>query len=492
MLPNKKTIEFAVATIIGDLDFWGHQEVMIKCVEQSMKRIAELLRERRSRRAIVKYSLKGCHQSNGVVENAHYHLEGVLRTMRSDLMQKTGVNVNVKSLLAPCMVRHCAWSLTRFASGADGQTAFKRQRGKDYVGETACFGEAICHRIPLRTQTKMEPRWEADGVFLGKLDLSDEVIVGIPKGTETTRSFRRMTEDRQWNPETLRMFVAVPWNPRGISNDAPGGTRKRHITRALVQTHGATDGCPACQGDGPVHVPRCQNRLEDIFDQERNSQVNHVRWYSKTGQVMRLNKSCQVFSVCKWSKNRNNNMHQSQSTVHSPSSSSHEEPMQGSTTPRRARNPGDESEMRTVRPRLDMSALINELCERDVPEIDWEKLALDSSSVYDIYTGVKLDEEQVRAGRETEVKRMLEFEMYEEVNEEQVRGKRIWTVLGWIHRRDQDWWSIKSEVQASAKTCLRPHHHLQHAFHFVPCCIAWSWPLPRLVGCVGSILPRSD
>ena len=86
--------------------------------------------------------------------------------------------------------------------GADGQTAFKRQRGKDYVGDTACFGEAICYRIPLRIQTKMELRWEADGVFLGRLDLSDEVIVGTPNRIKTTRSFRRMTEDRQWNPDT--------------------------------------------------------------------------------------------------------------------------------------------------------------------------------------------------------------------------------------------------------------------------------------------------
>ena len=45
-----------------------------------------------------------------------------------------------------------------------------------------------------------------------------------------------------------------------------------------------------------------------------------------------------------------------------------------------------------------MSALINELCERDVPE----------------------------------------FEVYEEVNEEQARGKRIWNSVGWIHRKDQD------------------------------------------------------
>ena len=112
------------------------------------------------------------------MENAHNQLEGLLRTMHSDLTEKTGANVNVKFLMAPQLVRHCAWSMMRFAIGSDGQTAFKRQRGKDYVGETACFGEAICYRIPLRIQTKMGPRWEADDVFLGKLHLSDEVIVG--------------------------------------------------------------------------------------------------------------------------------------------------------------------------------------------------------------------------------------------------------------------------------------------------------------------------
>ena len=82
-----------------------------------------------------------------------------------------------------------------------------------------------------------------------------------------------------------------------------------------------------------------------------------------------------------------------------------------STTPRRARTPEDESDTRRVRPRLDMSALISELCERDVPEIDWEKLAVDNSSAYDICAGLKLDEGQVKAGRETEVKRVLEFEV---------------------------------------------------------------------------------
>ena len=145
------------------------------------------------------------------------------------------------------------------------------------------------------------------GVFLGKLDVSDEVIVGAPKGIETTRLFRRMTEDRQWNPQTLRMFVGVPWNPCGVSTDAPGRIRKRYMEEQ-------TDVLPVkvwtsmCQGVG--------NGLRTSLT-KGNSQVNHVRWYNKTGQFMLLNKSYQVISACKWSESHNNNMHQSQSPVHS-------------------------------------------------------------------------------------------------------------------------------------------------------------------------------
>ena len=83
----------------------------------------------------------------------HYHLEWLMRTMRYDLMEKTGVNVNVKSLLALWLVRHCAWSLTRFAVDADVQTAFK--------------GEMSCHAFvgPSVTESRFEPKpkWHRDG-----------------------------------------------------------------------------------------------------------------------------------------------------------------------------------------------------------------------------------------------------------------------------------------------------------------------------------------
>ena len=73
-----------------------------------------------------------------------------------------------------------------------------------------------------------------------------------------------------------------------------------------------------------------------------------------------------------------------------------------------------------------MSALISERCERDMPEVDWERLGENNSKVLDTYTGLRLDETQVKAGRETYVQRMVELNVCEEFSEELAAGKRIW------------------------------------------------------------------
>ena len=59
--------------------------------------------------------------------------------------------------------------------------------------------------------------------------------------------------------------------------------------------------------------------------------------------------------------------------------------------------------------------------------------------MFDICTGLKLDEAQVKAGRETEIKRMLEFEVYDEVFEELAVARESGTVPGWTHRRKWVW-----------------------------------------------------
>ena len=145
VLAVRTVSKIAVTTIIGYLDCWDCQEVIIKCNQQQyIVRRAELLQGRRPRGTIVECILEGRRQSNVVVENAHHHLA-----------DNTGESVDVTPLLASWLVRYCVWKLARLATGDDGLTTFRRQ----------------CK--------------------------------------DCTRSFRRMLADQQWNPETQRMFVEV-------------------------------------------------------------------------------------------------------------------------------------------------------------------------------------------------------------------------------------------------------------------------------------------
>ena len=54
----------------------------------------------------------------------------------------------------------------------------------------------------------------------------------------------------------------------------------------------------------------------------------------------------------------------------------------------------------------------------------------------------------MRAGREAEVKRMLEFEVYEGVNEEQAHGKRIWS-SAWLDSQKK---TRTSEVETGGQS----------------------------------------
>ena len=159
-------------------------------------------------------------------------------------------------------------------------------------------------------------------------------------------------------------------------------------------------------------------RFEDIFDREKAPRQPRAAVQQQSVQVEQQHEQQQ--------QQQRETVPQQIDLPPQPFSSSHDGPMQVNTTPRRARIPDDEDNTRTIRPRLDTSALISELCERDVPEIDWEKLGEDSNYVFEIYTWLKLDAAHVKAGRETESKRMLEFGMYEEVSEEVTRGKNVW------------------------------------------------------------------
>ncbi len=70
------------------------------------------------------------------------------------------------------LVRHSAWTLTRYALKADGQTSFFKLMSKDYHGEVAKLSELVWFRISAK-QPKLSEQWR-EAHWVGKSERSDE------------------------------------------------------------------------------------------------------------------------------------------------------------------------------------------------------------------------------------------------------------------------------------------------------------------------------
>ena len=151
------------------------------------------------------------------------------------------------------------------------------------------------------------------------------MIVGTTS-IETTRSFRRLPADQQWNPETLLMSVVVPLNPRGLIIDSPGGIRKVTSRNLWCKS---TARQTVAQPAKEIHKSMCH----------REKQPGQPRSVVKKEDFGRVAEEAMPGGHATISEPT--------AIPPQPSSSSHEDPMQVNTTPRR----------------LDMSAVVSELCQ---------------------------------------------------------------------------------------------------------------------------------
>ena len=183
---------------------------------------------------MVEKSLKYTHQSNGAVREPHENLRVCCKRI-------SATRVDSKSIQARGVRAFC-----RCVTRDDGRSAWARLRGKECDSPLAQVGEPVVFKIVRGDMAKLEPR-RATGTFLGRTHESDEVIVGTAVGVEFARSFRRRTRDEQWQRDAFTTFIGVPWNPRGLAVEAPmARSKRRYITKSLVQQHGETPGCSAC------------------------------------------------------------------------------------------------------------------------------------------------------------------------------------------------------------------------------------------------------
>jgi len=109
--------------------------------EPSMVDIVNAIHDERTKPSIIRTTPKESKGSLGVVEQAHWSVESLLRTFMAFLKKKYGHAIPVTHRLIPWLVRHLGWTLTRHQKKNDGRTAYERIRGKPYKAITYKFSE---------------------------------------------------------------------------------------------------------------------------------------------------------------------------------------------------------------------------------------------------------------------------------------------------------------------------------------------------------------
>eukprot|EP00971_Amphidinium_carterae_P181152 3593600-Amphidinium_carterae.1 len=101
------------------------------------------------------------------VENVNKEVCGLVRVYRLMLKEKAKTEIGTSSPILPWMVRHSGWVISHYHVRADGHTAHRRLKGRDYRGQIACFGEVVWYKIPETHRLgKLEERWKS-AVWLG-------------------------------------------------------------------------------------------------------------------------------------------------------------------------------------------------------------------------------------------------------------------------------------------------------------------------------------
>ena len=105
--------------------------------------------------------------------------------------------------------------------------------------------------------------------MVGKVGCVYDDIGGRGRTGTTGGTSTRGPEGERWERAGLQAFHVPPWTEATEQmQDAAAPTRRRYLKRAVVDRHGQTANCPACQGQGGSHTPRCRERLEKLLPAE--------------------------------------------------------------------------------------------------------------------------------------------------------------------------------------------------------------------------------
>ena len=188
--------------------------IIIQCdKEMSVIDVCRKVARERNPRTVSRFAPQTSHQSNGCVEAAHGHMQGLARCYQTQIEANTGLQLSAISPAIPFAIRYAGFVLSRFTVRHDGRTPFQYLLGTPYVSLLCMFGESVFALIPDHEvrAAKLTNRW-ISGCWWGRDASSDEHLVGTKHGLLKCRSVRRKPPGEQWSRRETVEARGTKWN----------------------------------------------------------------------------------------------------------------------------------------------------------------------------------------------------------------------------------------------------------------------------------------
>ena len=142
VVPRKTTGEWIGRRLIAWLREIGLESVDIIVKSDNEPALTTLIASWSTMRAmtsgsrmIIENSPVGSSNINGIVESAIQSVQGMMRTIRSDIEGRWGVKIDATHSIWPWIAENAGFLLTSLRAGRDGKTAYERLKGKSAKSE---------------------------------------------------------------------------------------------------------------------------------------------------------------------------------------------------------------------------------------------------------------------------------------------------------------------------------------------------------------------
>ena len=127
------------------------------------------------------------------------------------------------------LVRWAAMMYSRYKTGADGKTAYQRQKGKPCRMEVVPYGETVMFKKVKHTGQRkniLDTDCE-EGLWLGHTRTSTEVLIGTAEGVVRAWAVRRTVAEERWfgaapRPGQIQLCQVLTY---------PSGSKSRRSSR---------------------------------------------------------------------------------------------------------------------------------------------------------------------------------------------------------------------------------------------------------------------